>query len=247
MINGLRLDVKGMIDIPPHIKRIKFDVGLSWDAPNSAMWLTREKDLFVIGIEPNRYATDLIKERGEVWSMVKRGDRVVITEDNYMLLECAIGNVDEPVMMPFNSMSCTSLEWAGCPGCSSLLEPTVKLLNDHQEVSSTDEVMVVPFKYLLEKIPWDRFPYIDMVKTDCQGIDMEVIKSMGEYLERVVYLNCEISAVGWYEGATDPNEFISFLNTMGFDRNSKRNGGFSNGQLKDVARVNKISNRCRNL
>ncbi len=38
----------GKIEIPAHIKRVKLDIGLSYSAPMSQEWLTREDDLLVV-------------------------------------------------------------------------------------------------------------------------------------------------------------------------------------------------------
>jgi hypothetical protein len=40
--------------------------------------------------------------------------------------------------------------------------------------------------------PWDRFEYIDYIKIDAQGSDLNILKSAGSYLrERVVYVTAE--------------------------------------------------------
>ncbi len=233
-IEGIRLDERGRIAIPETKKRIKFDVGLSWCAPNSALWLTEEDDLFVIGIEPNRDALKSIKDKGAVWNPRQSVD---MTEENYMLLECAIDNVEELTSKKFYAME-------GDPGTSSLLEPAKKL-TDKQGIDNTDEVTVVPFKEILERLPWERFEYIDMVKTDCQGIDMEVIKSMGEYLDKVVYLNVELTTYGHYINETNTNAFLTMLREKGF----QSLGGelFVNTKLKDKIAANNVSGKCLGL
>ena len=43
----------GKIDIPSHIKHVKLDIGLSYNAPMSQYWLSHEDDLMVFGFEPN--------------------------------------------------------------------------------------------------------------------------------------------------------------------------------------------------
>jgi hypothetical protein len=39
-------------NIPTHIKKIRIDVGLSYDAPHSSQWLNEADDIFVFGFEP---------------------------------------------------------------------------------------------------------------------------------------------------------------------------------------------------
>jgi hypothetical protein len=41
-------------------------------------------------------------------------------------------------------------------------------------------------------IPWEKFEYIEYIKIDAQGADLDIIKSAGEYLrDRVVYITAE--------------------------------------------------------
>jgi len=235
-IKGVILDGAGKLKIPQDKKRIKFDVGLSWRAPNSAIWLNAEDDLFVIGIEPNLDAINSIKKRGTVetkWMGVE------ITDENYMLLECAIDNVPAITTRKFFSMD-------GDPGTSSLLKPSLKLISK-QKIKSEDGVCVVPFSYILDLVPWNRFEYIDLVKTDCQGKDMDVLVSMGDYLKRVAYLNCELTTSGEYENETPVHVFLSFLSEMGFRRLGRRKGDFVNESLRDFISRNSVSNKCLNL
>jgi hypothetical protein len=55
---------KKKINIPNHIKKIRFDIGLSYCAPNSTIWLDNDNETFVIGIEANKYAVERIKKNG---------------------------------------------------------------------------------------------------------------------------------------------------------------------------------------
>ena len=234
MISGLRLNSDNKIDIPSTIKKIKLDVGLSWCAPNSALWLSSESDLFVIGIEPNKDAIKSIRDKGCVWN---KKQEVVMTNNNYMLLECAINDVEEPTTNKFYTME-------GDPGTSSLLEPKDKLTNK-QKVKNTDEVLTVPLKYILDLLPWNRFDYIDLIKTDCQGIDMNVVNSIGDYLDKVVYLNCELSAYGHYHNEIPQQKFLIFLQQKGFKKIGHET--FINTKLETIAKENNVKGNCLNL
>ena len=39
--------------IPENIKHVNIDIGLSYNAPQSQVWLSNTPDLFVFGFEPN--------------------------------------------------------------------------------------------------------------------------------------------------------------------------------------------------
>jgi hypothetical protein len=45
----------GQIKVPGWAKRIKLDIGLSVNAPNSEVWINKNDDLCVFGFEPNPY------------------------------------------------------------------------------------------------------------------------------------------------------------------------------------------------
>jgi hypothetical protein len=73
------------------------------------------------------------------------------------------------------------------------------------------------FKTFLDFFPWDRFPFIEQVKTDTQGCDLDILKSMGDYITKVVYLEVESQTYdGEYEDTSSKKETQSYLEKMGF-------------------------------
>lgn len=203
-INGLILDENGYIKIPDHINKIRFDIGLSYSAPNSAVWLKENKDIFVVGVEPNKYCVNAIKNNG--LSCMKKNIRIFYPNERFMLLNCALDNVPELIKKPFYHMD-------GDPGTSSLLKPTSELKYNVKEVSEID---TIPFSYLLKLIPYNRFNHIELVKTDTQGKDLDIIKSTGDYLNKIVFLNSEINTFNFYHDNNKPNDFNEFMQTNNF-------------------------------
>jgi hypothetical protein len=67
--------------------------------------------------------------------------------------------------------------------------------NDETQLGKIKEVVDVPvysLKMFFDGFPWDRFEYIDYVKIDAQGSDLNILKSAGPYLrDRVVYVTAE--------------------------------------------------------
>ena len=56
-----------------------------------------------------------------------------------------------------------------------------------------------------DNFPWERFEYIDYIKIDAQGSDLNILKSAGKYLqERVVYVTAEPDGK-FYDGAEECN------------------------------------------
>lgn len=191
--------------IPMDVKHIRLDIGLSHCAPNSAVWLSRNSNTFVIGIEANKYAVEHIKQYGIRSDL--EGTIFETIPSNYILLNIALDNVTKKTTKPFYHMSHDV-------GVSSLLKPTHHLDDTIKELSNVD---VYPLSDVLSKIDWNRFEYIDMIKIDTQGKDLDIIKSAGKYLDKVVYLNCEINTFDCYEGVPTPDEFDSYLFSKGFE------------------------------
>ena len=205
------------IQIPQTARRIKIDIGLSHDAPNSNIWLGQQPDTFVIGVEPNI---------GNILSVTTSG---LGHHPHFTLLPFAIDDVEEQTQKEF-------YHTAGDPGCSSLYEPNHTL---PYEVSRTYKVDVIPLSTILEAIDWDRFEYIDVLKIDTQGNDLNVIKSAGKWIHKVVYLHCEIDTHELYNGTPAADEYDCYLESIGFEK--VKDGSIVDGVVVDRLYVNKKS------
>ncbi len=199
------LDENGKFVIPSHIKNIRLDIGLSYCAPNSAIWISQTNDTFIIGIEANKYAADRIITNGLIAH--QNGVSYSYPNPNFILLNIALDNVESKTTKPFYHMR-------GDVGVSSLLKPTEALGDSVAELSDVD---VYPLSDILEKIDWERFEYIELVKIDTQGKDLDIIKSAGSYLDKIVYLNCEINTFNHYENNPKPEEYDLYLTNNNFE------------------------------
>ncbi len=225
------IDENEKIKIPKNIKQIKIDVGLSYSAPNAALWLCETGDRMVFGFEPNslssaglihgiagrngineNQAAICIKE-----GVIYRNSQVVESGINhrFKLIQCALDNVgkDNLHFVPFFMTS-------GDPGCSSLSMPTDMLPAEAkygEEGMNVTMVGVMSFYDFLEKIPWDRFEFIEQVKLDTQGRDLDILKSCEEYLQKIVFLQVENSTNGEYEHSHTKEEIHEFIINNGFD------------------------------
>lgn len=215
-----------IINIPEKIKKVRFDIGLSYCAPNSAIWLNNDtENTFVIGIEPNKFACETIKKNGLIESTQNK--YIKYPHPNFLLLEIALDNVKEKTKKNFYHMG-------GDVGVSSLLKPTKNLKYPIQEIS---EVNVYSFSEILSKIDWDRFEYVELVKIDTQGKDLDILKSAEEYLNKIVYINCEINTFQYYENNPKPQEFDDFFEKNGFIK--IKNNSFVDGEVVDATYFNK--------
>ena len=162
------LDDNQKLIIPERINHIRIDVGLAGNAPNAAMWLRQTNDRLVIGIEPVELHWEHLRGR------INFGDR-------FLPIKGAIDDVNEPTKQTFYIMEST--------GASSLLKTT----DTHpQKLESEITVNTFSLKFILDHIPWDRFDYIEHIKTDCEGHDFAAVKSLGEYASKVMFITSEV-------------------------------------------------------
>jgi FkbM family methyltransferase len=186
--------------IPENIKRIKLDVGLSCNAPYTIKWLEQENDLYVFGFEPNPYS---------VYSVIQIFNN---RQDNnrFQLIPVALNNVEKETISDFYCMGSQNV------GTSSLNKPNTNSLGiPLQEII---KVSVFPLKDFLEKFDWNRFPYIEYMKIDAQGSDIDIVKSAGEYLKKIVYITLEEEKFANYENIehNNLNEFQKYFESMNF-------------------------------
>jgi len=225
------IDENEKIKIPKNIKHIKIDVGLSYSAPNASLWLCETDDRMVFGFEPNSLCSLALSQGAGGRNGINENqaaiciDEGVIYKNNqvvesninhrFKLIQCALDNVgkDNLHFVPFFMTS-------GDPGCSSLSMPTDTLpteIKHGKNGMSAAPVGVMSFYDFLEKIPWDRFEFIEQVKIDTQGRDLDILKSCEEYLQKIVFLQVENSTNGEYEHSHTKEEIHEFIINNGFE------------------------------
>lgn len=199
------LDKKtGHLKIPKKIKQIKLDIGLSFAAPNSALWLSNFPDRIVYGFEPNpENVREIIsgenRKRGNQYRYVNLKD----INKRFFLLNVAIDNYPPQ----FKKFYMTRED----PGTSSLHKPKIF------KIKESTMVPCVSLSDFLSLIPWNRFKYIEHIKIDTQGNDLKVLQSAGKYLsEKVVFVTAECTAKG-YNYSHTKNELDVFMENHGFE------------------------------
>ena len=198
--------------IPNSCTHVKLDIGLSYNAPQSQSWLSHEDaGLMVFGFEPNPTSIASIINKNNQKQHHSHGDCLqykYIEEGRFVIQQCALSSVSEPTTMKFyvSNNDC---------GTSSLFP------NDETHLGKIKEVIDVPV-YSLEMFfagfPWDRFQYIEYVKIDAQGSDLNILKSAGSYLrDRVVFVTAEGDG-NQYIGAHECSaaNIISYMESQGF-------------------------------
>jgi len=197
--------------IPERCIHVKIDVGLSYNAPQSQLWLTREPNLMVFGFEPNPESVESIKSGNIQKRDPCHGEPLkqqFIDDQRFCLIESALANVDKEEIMDFyvNSKDC---------GTSSLFK--------HDEIGLGPikqhiKVPVISLKMFFDNFPWNKFNYIDYIKIDAQGSDLNVLKGAGNYLrDKVVYVTAEPDGYQ-YINAHECNEqnIVQYMISQGF-------------------------------
>ncbi len=222
--------VGGKIVLPESTKHVKLDVGLSYGAPMSQNWLSKEKDLIVFGFEPNPEAVDLLRSASNQKKHECHGD---ILEHKYLDKQCfilpvALSQTSEETK-PFYI---TTLD----EGCSSFYKPSGVLF----DTSKVIHVPVISLKEFLDYFPWDQIPYIEYLKIDAQGADLDILRGVGQYLERFVFVTAESSVGNLYLDVkdNDVSKVEEYMKTQGFFRIHHQNTGdptFVNFRYRNIA------------
>lgn len=181
--------------IADSISRVKLDIGLSYSAPHSQDWLQNEPDLLVIGFEPNPECIESILSKNITKRDPSHGTPLqsYYIGSRFFLFPIALSDVSEPTEMIF-------YQTTRDVGTSSLYKPNPDLGN-----FTETRVQVFSLQHFFHLFPWDKFPYIEYIKIDAQGADLDIVKGAGHYLkERVVYITIEAEHCQ-YEGCQDNN------------------------------------------
>merc|ERR1712194_528122 len=163
-------------------------MGESWNAPNAQLWLENQGDsLAVLAFEPLPTNCHTIRNMKERTSFIQRA-RIEKTE----FAQLDVAHVGRRYVLACVAMSdnptpsrATFYATTPDPGTSSLNRPTDALPGNsiHAEV----QVPVMQLRDIFERINWSQFPFVEQLKTDCQGHDLKVLKGAGKWLaERVV-------------------------------------------------------------
>jgi FkbM family methyltransferase len=211
--SGLKLDENGKIVIPDDIKHFKIDIGLSFDAPHSQNWLDNDESIYVFGFEPNpvwvKYMTSPDSDRDRTFKDYHTYTKQLQYENvgkRFFVIPVALSDVSEQKEMKLYIPNESD-------GCGSLLKDrrlggTIR----------THTVSVFSLSDFLELLPMDKIDYIDYVKIDVQGLDLNVLKSAKQFLsEKVVYVTAEPETIA-YHGADHNTKanIASYMTGIGF-------------------------------
>ena len=192
------------IKLPSWCKRVKIDVGLSHNAPNSQAWLEKDDELLVLGIEPNEDSIKTIQGLRKApykakWVLDKH-----YIYDRFFIIQTALSDSNRQDTF-YKVQNRVNERMEGYDmGSSSLHKPTYF---DYEETT----VSVFRLDELLKLFDWEHIPRIEQIKIDAQGEDFKIVKGIGSYLDKIGYITIETSTYGQYEGVTNELEVIDSL------------------------------------
>ena len=180
-------------DFPPIIKHLRIDVGLSDDASHSVECLMDHDDRAIIGVEPHPDNITLLK-RGTAkfhsislnGGYIRKGHnirRIPNITSLFCLIQGAAGNVKNIKKRTFFS--------AFPDRGNSSFYNTQSLEASGNTVDKVFEVDEFPLSKILSSIDFKRFPFIESLKIDTEGHDLDVLKGCGKYLSKVLYCRVE--------------------------------------------------------
>jgi hypothetical protein len=185
----------GKIEIPAWVQHIKLDIGLSYNAPMTQQWLSTEENLLVFAFEPNPNSLRAIFDKNNK----KRGDghgtplENRFLNDRAFVIPVALGSTKAEIDLYITDID---------EGSSSIYKPKESFRN----VSQIARVPLLKLADFMELIPWaDQNPgqpnaveFIEYVKIDAQGNDLEIVKGMEDYISKVVFITLEPESSTYY-------------------------------------------------
>ena len=223
-------------NIPENCTHVKIDIGLSYGANQSSTWLDKEENLLVFGFEPNLESVENIKA-GNIKlrhpSHIVGGkplDQKHLYSGRMIIIQKALSNVEKEEKMYFyvNSKDC---------GTSSLFNHDQQFLGPIKKII---KVPVINLKMFFDNFPWDKFKYIDYIKIDAQGSDLNILKGAKKYLtEKVVFVTAEPDGNQYY-GASECNavNITNYMISQNFEKINHPNTfdpTFLNKKFKNIA------------
>lgn len=178
---------------PKTAKYVRIDVGLSNDASHSVECLLDNEDRLIIGIEPHPdNITGLIYGTAKAHSvslkdgLVRHGFNCKYIPDlhaKFVVIRGAAGSSNTPVNRKFYSAYPDK-------GNSSLY----KIQSLHSTGNITDRVFEVTefsLSILLSQIKEAGFEFIESLKIDTEGHELEVLKGCGDDIRQILYCRVE--------------------------------------------------------
>ena len=222
-----------IIEIPDWCKRVNIDVGTSVSAPYSEYWLSNDSELAVFAFEPNVFnyhsvihGPGPITINGKTHVAHNPPGRLNSSRigKSFFIENIALGNEDREI-----DFFCTS----GDSGTSSMYEP------NEMNVLDVTKVQMKKLSSFFKEFPWEKIPFISLLKIDAQGADFDIVKGCESFLkDRVATLIVETTVDDHYKIKVDQNAFKDYIMKQGFVMKSwDTDGSFFNEKFEDESKT----------
>jgi hypothetical protein len=196
---------QGVIDIPDWTRRIKLDVGMSYNGPMSQAWLTAEPDLLVFGFEPDPTSLASLLNPNNTKRLPGHGDLLEHRHLNHraFVIPVALGSKTSEVDFYITEGG----------GCSSIYKPK----ENFRPVMQTVKVPLFPLCDFFDLLPWADLPRrnidcIEYLKIDAQGNDLEIVKGLGDHIFKVACITLESESSTYHQ--CDGNNISAIIDYM---------------------------------
>lgn len=200
------------IIIPNNIKKIKIDIGLSYNAPVTQKLLEHDDDVFVFGFEPNPESVNTIINQDKDYGFPVRLNPKYLKENRCYILPIALSDVEKEQQMDFYICD-------NDPGCSSIFSPH----DSRIKIKNKIQVPVFSLFHFFNIFDWNRFNYIEWLKIDAQGSDEKIIKGAKEFVKNIAYITVEADGNQYSNCKCSINNIEKFLKKYDFIRVQNKN------------------------
>jgi hypothetical protein len=215
------------ICLPKWCKRIKIDIGLSCGAPQSRIWLDTQSDLVVFCFEPAFVNYSRIINGDSKYTISINTKDI---EKRAYVINGGFGNVNKMTKKFFYITS-------GDQGCSSLLKPKFP------RILKKETVKIFPLDESTILLPLDDFEYIDHIKSDCQGSDLDILKKASSTLKKVAVYTIEAEEKQYFNAKNSLSEIKKIFYKNNFIKynffSSFLDNKFKNFDVQDPTFFNK--------
>ncbi len=197
------------------LNKIRIDVGLSYSAPCSFDWLKKDKNLIVHGFEPSPKNINLIKKT----------ENFNLFADRFVLHEYGLSNCESDQIVKFYETEVDS-------GCSSYFHPNSNL----NIPFNTIDVLIKNANVMFDLT---NNCTIELLKIDTQGNDYNILQTIQNKLNNIVFLDVELEANQYILNHDYQNlKLINFIELNNFKLVEITNG---NGRFYNKSFIDEIN------
>ncbi|CAG9466267.1 unnamed protein product [Pedinophyceae sp. YPF-701] len=217
-VEVLELTPEGKLPIPAGIKRVVIEVGSNVRNTMDQEYLPYDPEAFAIILEPlmDKYAHLLnrIGVHHDIFAPLG------FMHPRAVILPVAAQPGPPEAQQGQGFGSSADFTVSQVDGCSSLAKPDAEGMSalgwsGCEEVKQHRTVPTLPLHTIMS---WFDLP-IDNLKVDAQGLDLEVIMSAGEHLDRVRTVTAEVirdQGPFFYEGQKSCSDMVRYMESRGF-------------------------------